>query len=363
MAAGGSVVAFVSPHGFGHAARVCAVLGPLAELRPDVRLTVVTTAPEWFFRDSLPGREFEYRSLKVDVGLVQSDSLTADLGATLRALVGLVPPAPESIEAARTILSECRADVVLADIAPLGIAAGQAAGVPTVLVENFTWDWIYTPFVRAHPEFGPLAAALAELYAAADIHVQTPPVCSPRSRAVLVGPIAREGIVPPRETRARLGVAADIPLALVSMGGVEWRFDIAQTLATDPVHFALIGKLPDAKLPANVTALSHRSEYHHPDLVAAADVVVGKLGYSTLAEALATARPFAYVERDGFAEYELLASYVEARVPTRRLTEEAFRRGDFGEAVRELSRAPRATPVPPIGGGQVADILAGMLAG
>jgi len=34
MTSGGSVVAFVSPHGFGHAARVSAVLSRLVAVRP-----------------------------------------------------------------------------------------------------------------------------------------------------------------------------------------------------------------------------------------------------------------------------------------------------------------------------------------
>ncbi len=363
MAVGGSMVAFVSPHGFGHAARVSAVLERLVELRPEVRITVVTTVPEWFFRDSLPGHRFEYRRLQVDVGLVQHDSLTGDLGATLRALDGIVPPSRELLGEAKEILREARADVVLADIAPLGIEAGHAVGIPTVLVENFTWDWIYTPFVPAHAEFRELVRTLATTYAAADIHVQTPPVCRSRSHAIRVAPIARECRAAPRETRERLGVATDVPLALVSMGGIEWRFDIARVLAAEPSHFVLIGRTGEAELPANVTVLSQRSEYHHPDLVAAADVVVGKLGYSTVAETLASACPFAYVERHGFAEYEVLSRYVEARVPTRRLTEKVFRHGHFGDVVGELMRLPRAAPVAAAGGRQVAEILAGVLPG
>jgi len=358
-----SVVAFVSPHGFGHAARVCAVLARLADLRPEIRLTVVTTAPEWFFRDSLPGRRFEYRSLQVDVGLVQRDSLTADLEATLRSLEGIAPPAPALIERAEAILHDAGADIVLCDIAPLGLVAGRAAGIPTVLVENFTWDWIYEPFVPTYGEFGPVAQALAEIYAGADIHIQTPPCCRPRAHAVRVGPIARERRAGTGETRARLGVAADVPLALVSMGGVEWRFEAASVPEHEPIHFVLVGDHAEANLPANVTVLPHRSEHYVPDLVAAADVLVGKLGYSTVAEAMAVGCPFAYVERSGFAEYAVLASYIAARVPTRQLSAESFRGGEFADAAVQLLHAPRGAPVPPVGGQQVAEILAGVLPG
>jgi len=363
MTSGGSVVAFVSPHGFGHAARVSAVLSRLVAVRPEVRLTVATTAPEWFFRDSLPGCRFEYRSLPVDVGLVQRDSLTADLGATLRALDGIIPPADALVDSAVAMLDEAQADAVLADIAPLGIVAGRAAGVPTVLVENFTWDWIYEPFVPTHADFGPVVKTLAELYGGVDIHIQTQPCCRPRPDAVQVGPIARASRTSPRETRARLGIPADVPMVLVSMGGVEWQYEIASALRSVPVHFVLIGQYESVGLPGNITVLPHRSGNHHPDLVAAADVLVGKLGYSTVAEAMAVACPFAYVERAGFAEYAVLADYVEARVPTQRVSDAAFRAGEFADAVLELLGAPRRAPVPAAGGQQVADILADVLAG
>ena len=361
MATGGSLAAFVSPHGFGHAARVCGVVEALVAVRPEVRVTIVTTAPEWFFRDSLPGQAFEYRSLNVDVGLVQHDSLRADLPATLAAVDGVVPPANQLVERATALLGDCNADVVLADIAPVGLIAGQAAGVPTVLVENFTWDWIYEPFVAEHVEFVPLIEAAAHAYAGADVHIQTPPVCFPRARAIQVGPIARGTRLGAVATRECLGAPADLPLALVSMGGVEWTFDVGRALAATPAHFVLIGQQSDAVLPDNVTALPHRSRYHHPDLLAAADVMVGKLGYSTVAEAMAQGCPFAYVERTGFAEYDVLTRYVEAHVPTRRLSEGAFRRGEFGAAVRDLATRPRTEPVRAHGGAQVADILAGIL--
>ena len=44
---------FVTSHGFGHAARACAVAEALLSIRPATSLAFYTEAPRWFFNDSL----------------------------------------------------------------------------------------------------------------------------------------------------------------------------------------------------------------------------------------------------------------------------------------------------------------------
>ena len=43
-------------------------------------------------------------------------------------------------------------------------------------------------------------------------------------------------------------------------------------------------------------------DYDTPDLIDAADVMLGKVGYSSAAEAVAHRKPFVYVRRDYFNE-------------------------------------------------------------
>lgn len=65
---------FISPHGFGHAARAAAVIGALQELHPAFRFEIFTTVPYWFFEDSL-ACHLGYHSLGTDVGLGQKTPL------------------------------------------------------------------------------------------------------------------------------------------------------------------------------------------------------------------------------------------------------------------------------------------------
>ena len=81
---------FISPHGFGHATRSCAVMAACSRLRPAAAFDLYTGTPRWLFAQSL-GQDFPFRHIEVttDVGLllvaVKPDK-TADYEAVLQAL-------------------------------------------------------------------------------------------------------------------------------------------------------------------------------------------------------------------------------------------------------------------------------------
>ncbi len=76
---------FISPHGYGHASRACAVMEVLHARNSQLRFEIFTRVPAWFFESSLLF-PFGYHSLASDVGLVQSSPLVEDLQATLASL-------------------------------------------------------------------------------------------------------------------------------------------------------------------------------------------------------------------------------------------------------------------------------------
>ena len=182
-----SVAFFVSPHGFGHAARASAVMLELVQQAPEVRLEIFTRVPEWFFADTLRV-PFGYHDLLTDIGMAQRTPLAEDLEETQRRLETFLPFSDDLLAEWAGGLHELGCRLVVCDISPLGIAIGRRAGLPVVLLENFTWDWIYTGYLRQAGEAGAerldgLATAircLGETFAMATAHIQTQPVCWPR---------------------------------------------------------------------------------------------------------------------------------------------------------------------------------------
>jgi len=357
------VAVFVSPHGFGHAARACAIMQALFGLEPGLRFEVFTLVPEWFFADSLTC-PFRYHALLTDVGLAQVTALTEDLEATLAQLAGFMPFGTDGLDRLATDLRALGCALVISDISPLGIAAAGRAGIPSVLVENFTWDWIYEAYLDTYPAFEAPIAALARRFADADLRIQTEPVCRTVPGAVSVAPVSRAPRAPRDETRRRLGLPAAAPVVLVTMGGVPWQHRDLDTLGISADAFFVVPGASDRiERRGSLVALPNRSGLFHPDLVHAADAIVGKLGYSTLAEAYAAGVPFAYVARDSFRESEPLTSFVARRMAGLALTRHELEGGTWLGRVPELLSFPRREPPRENGSGAAARLVRELLRG
>lgn len=357
-----AIAFFVSPHGFGHATRAAAVMAKVQALRPAVRCEIFTTVPRWVFAETLPG-PFGHHAVQTDVGLVQQSPLLEDPSATAVALDAFYPIDPALIDqlAARLEALGCR--MVVSDIAPLGIAAGRRAGLPAVLQENFTWDWIYAAYEEELPGLRRHADYLRGLSACADFHVQTEPVCCRTRPDLLTAPVSRAGRTARAYLRHALGLVDDQPAVLVSMGGLSADHPALRRLRQIPrVQFLVPSRVTAAQSRDNVTLLPWSQAYYHPDLIGAADAVVGKLGYSTLAEAYCAGTPFGFVTRARFPESRPLQAFIEMHMQGVAIAPDAFEEGSWVDVLEELLALPRLEGRSS-GAGQVAGFLLEVLAG
>lgn len=352
----------ISGHGFGHATRAIAVMQALAARLP-VHFVILTTAPAWLFADSL-NTPHTIHSVETDIGLIQQDALNEDLLATLEALRRFYPLRETAINQAASLLQACA--LVLCDIAPLGIAVAHHLGIPSVLVENFTWDWIYQGYVERCPGLQPLIEYLGPLFAHADYRIQTTPVCCPLDGALVVEPVAR-CLRRPELIRQRLFCAPGQHLVLLTMGGLgigeQQRAALAPLLRQDDTVFVLAGWSREDEFSENLRFLAQDGPWYHPDLVAAADLVVGKTGYSTVAEAYLAHTAYAVIDRPGFREAPLLEAFVDRHLLSWKTDMDALINGSWLEQLAGLppvksSWSPRIN-----GAEQIADFLLSLLPG
>jgi len=352
---------FVTPHGLGHAARAAAIMEALQTALVDVELHIFTTAPEAFFHDSLTG-PFRYHPVETDIGLVQSSSLREDLTASAARLEEFLPFDSRLVdELARALAAhECR--LAVADIAPLGIAVARQAGVPSVLVENFTWDWIYEGYEEQTDLLQPYAEYLGNYFEMPDHHIQTVPVCRPAPGATVVPPVSRRPRRGREETRRELGVADDVQAVLVSMGGIPEHCGCEERLvAMRDIAFLVPGAGRELERRGNVLFIPFHTGLYHPDLVGACDAVVGKVGYSTMAEVYHAGLPFGYVRRSHFREGVTLAAFIAAEFQGIPLSTEDFESGAWTESARELLAMPRVARSEPNGAEASAEALVRIL--
>lgn len=352
----GALAYFVTPHGFGHAARVCAVIEALWARWPALKVELFTTVPAWFFAESL-GRPFGYHPCECDVGLVQATSLAEDVAATARRLAGELPYSAAwvgELAAAVTALG-CRA--VVCDVSALGVAVAERAQLPAVVVENFTWDWVYGAYAEHHPAFAAASSYLGRLLGGVARRVQCEPVCAFVPGGRQVTPVWRRPRRPAAEVRQHLGVGVGRRLVLLTMGGVPWRWAGVERLGRcSEAVFVVPGGSDVAQRHDNLFLLPHHTGFFHPDLVRAADVVVGKLGYSTVAEVVGEGRPFAYVPRPTFPESAVLEAYVRRRGACLAIPPERLLTFHWVDEVLALAEGKAELPAPPRpGAGAVAE--------
>lgn len=351
---------FISPHGFGHAARASAVMSAVYEMDPLVHFEIFTTIPSWFF-DSLESPH-TYHPLMTDIGLVQETPLYADLARTIERLNRFIPFEDSEISRLAMKIDRLNCELVICDIAPMGIAVAREAGMRSVLVENFTWDWVYQEYTKHHGRLNHHVDYLGRLFSEADYHVQTQPVCSLKPVDLNALPVSRRARIAGDEVRQGLGIPEGAKMVLITMGGVPENYRSLKGLKLpEDLYLVVPGGSNAFRIYDHLITLPHHSKFFHPDLINAADAVVGKVGYSTLAEVYHGGVPFGYIKRAHFRESEILAAYIERHMNGFAIEEENFRTGDWISGVSRLLEMPRIRRKEPNGATQVAEFVYSVL--
>jgi hypothetical protein len=339
---------FITPHGYGHAARSAAVMDSIREMNPNVNFDIFTQVPVWFFDMSLHGG-FTYHELRSDIGLVQNTSMSEDLPETVRQLSSFLPFRQEMIQSLALEVSKLNCGTVICDIAPLGIAVAEKIGLPSILVENFTWDWIYLGYLAEEPGFAPYIDLLNQSFQSAAWHIRTEPACTNEPPAdLLTNVVSRKPRHSRLEIRNLLSVKQEAKMVMITMGGIVTEFPFMRKLAEmSDTLFLIPGGSTNFEKRGNLVLLPHHSDLYHPDLVGASDAVIGKLGYSTLAETYAAGIPYAYVARAKFREGVPMGLFARQVMGAVEIAEESFFDGKWIDLIPDLlSRPHHQTPAP-----------------
>lgn len=333
---------FVTDHGYGHATRAAAVMGALSSEDPDIQFEIFTTAPRWLFDDQ-QAFPYRYHQLKTDVGLIQSNPFEVDLRKTVYELERTLPFEARTVAKTAKYLENIGTRMIICDIAPIGISVSVKSGIPSVLVENFTWDWIYAGYHDSHRELRRFSDLLGEIYARVQIRIQVQPFCLSIPTGLKTSPVCRPISPNAAVVRSALSIPPSKHMVLLSMGGLAGRSNYQMSLPDTPdTIFVIPGGSASLQRSGNVIMLPSRMEHRHPDLVSAADVVIGKVGYGTLAEVYQAGTAFGYLTRDDFRESAILANFIDRHIPSIKLDPDKFTAGDWHDELSKLLTMPRA---------------------
>jgi len=367
-----AIVFYISGHGFGHASRSIEVINAILAARPETRVGVRTSTPRWLFDLTVKGK-VTYGSLECDTGVVQSDALTLDEADSIRRASAFHSDMVTRAASETRVLRELGAGLIVGDIPPLAFAVGASAGIASIGLGNFTWDWIYAdyPRVRLAPSLLP---TIRGAYAKASMALRLPMSGGFESFSNVrdIPFIARHASLPRERVCKLLKLPTDKPIVLASFGGFDVSGIDGDALAKSKKYTMVMTATaslvrgrrdtPAVGKKGSLVTINEESMYNsgvrYEDLLAAADAVVTKPGYGIVSECIANDTAVLYTSRGHFPEYDVLLEEMPKYLRSAFISHDDLFAGKWDSALDTLLAQPRPKKKPETNGAEVAaDIL------
>ena len=367
-----AIVFYISGHGFGHASRSIEVINAIFARRPETRIGVRTAAPRWLFDLTVKGK-VSFSTLETDTGVVQIDALTLDEADSIRRASSFHSDLVTRAASETRSLRELGAGLIVGDIPPLAFAVGAAAGIPSIGLGNFTWDWVYAdyPRVRLAPSLLP---AIRGAYGRASMALRLPMSGGFENFSNVrdIPFIARHSTRTREEVCKALKIPTDKPIILSSFGGYGLpgldtdllsKFKKYTVVTTANVSMSRARKdTPLTEKKGSFISINEEAMYDHgvryEDLVLAAEAVVTKPGYGIIAECIANDAAILYTSRGHFPEYEVLVEEMPKYQRCAFINHDDLFDGAWEKPIDKLLAQPRIKKKPETNGADVAaDIL------
>jgi UDP:flavonoid glycosyltransferase YjiC (YdhE family) len=335
---------YISSHGFGHAARQQAIIRELAKSGAEIHVRSAT--PAKFFEAAA-----SYHPQRYDIGMIQRDALHFDIPASLQWMADFLQQEQTALIAQElAFVKEKSVELIVSDMPPIAFEIASAANLPSVAVTHFTWDWVYDYYMADYPQYRWIVDALRESYLKASLALQMQvPIPHPFTMFKQVEPlplVCNTATKSRQQIREAFAIPEGLPMILLSMGGHEWgSSDIRALKASNEAIFLLMPgaweQVKDAPERFRLVPTGY-PDYHN--LIAAADIVVGKAGGSTVAEVLGQQTKMIYTTQHGWRESQLLAESLERYGMGWHVPMGDFMQGAWVDLLPEVLNAPQNWP-------------------
>jgi len=318
----------------------------LRALEPGLGFVIRTSAARWMFEAAAP-RPFDFHDVVVDTGVAQRDSLHIDEAATVRSAADFYRTFERRADDEAAAIRRMNVDLVIGDVPPVAFAAAARAGVPSIAVANFTWDWIYSIYKAFDDEAAHVRRAIGDAYALVGTALRLPFHGGFDTMAQVrdIPLIARRSRRDPTDTRRVLGLDPTRPVVLASFGA--YGADVPLEQLEQSGEFSLLA--PPREAPAGL---------RYEDLVAAADVVVTKPGYGIVSECIANETAILYTSRGHFPEYDVIVEEMPKYLRSAFINHDDLFAGKWESHLDKLLAQSKPKKKPETNGAEVAaDIL------
>lgn len=295
------VIAFyVTSHGFGHASRVSALVTEFIKF--GCNCYIITDRPKFLFP-----REGSYCHIierPTDTGMIQDSWKVPSVEKTFAQLQEFWANKEQFIATEKHFLQEKKIELVIVDIPYLPIVAAKELNLPVYAMTNFEWYFNYIEIVDKNTD-AKIVAIISEIYAIYQLCDKSYilPFSNEKSvqalpNQVKCGNLAKYSKPNKKAICKEFQIDESKKLALITFGGIMSDISYFRNLtANKDFVFLTNSPIGDAD---NVILLPRNYDYSL--LISSCDLVITKVGYSTLAETCAAGTYLCYATRDNFPE-------------------------------------------------------------
>lgn len=355
MAGNPHLLVDISSHGYGHASMTAPVLNELAQLVPDLRITVRCGLSEAFLR----GRthcDFHYIQATFDFGMRMHSAVEVDVEQSAVAYREFHRDWPGRVTREAEAMRILRPDLLLANVPYLSLAAAKLASVRAIGLCCLNWADFYRHYYLQDVESDSIHAQMLQAYSSAErfLRVQPAMPMAELGNVKNVGPIARLGNLRRAEINVKIPQAAEERLVLVAMGGMEFRLPVEQWPHLPGVRWLVP---QDWRIEREDVSTFESLGMTFSDTLASCDAVLTKPGYATFTEAACNGIPVLYVTRGDWPEESYLVQWLQRNGRCIDLEREKVMRGELRDALAQLWAMPRPVCPQPAGAVQTAQLL------
>lgn len=349
----------ISGHGYGHLAQILPVLDALAETLPTLRLTLRTSLPPALLEQRIP-LPFQLLPGELDFGMRMNTALAVDIDASAADYRQLHQAWPQRVADEAEKMKASGADVLLADIPYLALAAAQRVGIPAIALCSLHWAGIYGHYCSHLPEAAGIVQQMQSAYNSAERFLRPEPSMPMPGlhNTETIGPLARPAPDCREALRRRLGVDSQTRLLLVGMGGVGLPLPVSDWPGF-PGWRLIVTDAPPGSHPQLIDP--QQTGMAFPALFGGVDALLTKPGYGTYVEAACQGLPVLYTSRPDWPEEPYLNAWLQAHTRAAEISNKTLFSGGFLDTLEQLCAQPAGPRPQPTGARQAADAVIALL--
>ncbi len=326
----------ISSHGFGHLAITAPVLNALAQIIPNLRLTIRSALPAAKLQQRIK-TPFNLINAATDFGYAMIDATRVDLAASAAAYRQAHAGWASRVDDEARFLSSLKPDLVLTNVSYLPLAGAAAAGIPALSLCSLNWADLFAHFFGKESWAKPIHTEMLAAYRSALAFLRVTPGMAMGALGNVrpVGPIAALG------TRHDLGLNGDKAI-LIAMGGIAHRLPAENWPRLLGVRW-LVPAEWNCQHPDAIASESFGLNF--TDLLCSVDAVITKPGYGTFTEAACNGTPVIYQRREDWPEQDCLIEWLTGNARCLEISATELERGQLADAIEGvLAQEPSIIP-------------------